>query len=60
MIGDAPIVDDTMKGNPEMLLHAEMRRGKGDVAWQHTQLFRQSMNDSSIAPFDIKIHFRKQ
>jgi peptide-N4-(N-acetyl-beta-glucosaminyl)asparagine amidase len=60
MIGDLPSVDDTMKGNTDIFLHAEMRRGKGDVAWQHTQLFRQSMGDSSAAPFDIKIHLRKQ
>nr|XP_023410668.1 peptide-N(4)-(N-acetyl-beta-glucosaminyl)asparagine amidase isoform X2 [Loxodonta africana] len=32
-------------GATEVILEAELSRGDGDVAWQHTQLFRQSLND---------------
>lgn len=33
-----------------------MSGGKGDVAWQHTQLFRQRIGSTDY-PFELKIIF---
>ncbi|XP_072139264.1 peptide-N(4)-(N-acetyl-beta-glucosaminyl)asparagine amidase [Mobula birostris] len=42
-------------GSTELILEAEMSGGDGDVAWQHTQLFRQSLNDHEEYPMEIII-----
>lgn len=44
-------------GTTEVTLEAELSRGDGDVAWQHTQLFRQSLNDSGENSLEIIITF---
>ena len=49
-----------LAGSNTMTLTAHMRGGKGDVAWQHTQLFRQGMAETDIFPLDIKITLKKQ
>lgn len=36
---------DDFSDATEVILEAELTGGNGDVAWQHTQLFRQSSND---------------
>lgn len=41
-------------GSTELILEAEMSGGDGDVAWQHTQLFRQSLDDHEY-PMEIII-----
>ena len=45
-----------LQGETGFSLSAHLSGGKGDVAWQHTQLFRQSANDFASAPLDIKIY----
>ncbi|XP_061400557.1 peptide-N(4)-(N-acetyl-beta-glucosaminyl)asparagine amidase [Musca vetustissima] len=35
---------------------AKLSGGKGDVSWQHAQLFRQSLNSSEY-PFDLQLEF---
>ena len=38
-------------------LRAEMCKGNGENAWQHTQLFRQSLNDTESYLFIARFHF---
>ncbi|KAM6176445.1 peptide-N(4)-(N-acetyl-beta-glucosaminyl)asparagine amidase isoform 3-T3 [Erethizon dorsatum] len=44
-------------GATEVILEAELSKGDGDVAWQHTQLFRQSLNDLEENCLEIIIKF---
>ncbi|KAM9187881.1 peptide-N(4)-(N-acetyl-beta-glucosaminyl)asparagine amidase isoform 1-T1 [Dugong dugon] len=44
-------------GVTEVILEAELSQGDGDVAWQHTQLFRQSLNDHEENCLEIIIKF---
>lgn len=37
-------------------IKAVLSGGKGDVAWQHAQLFRQSLNQTESL-FDLEINF---
>ncbi|EDL94094.1 similar to peptide N-glycanase [Rattus norvegicus] len=48
---------DDFCGATEVTLEAELSRGDGDVAWQHTQLFRQSLNDHAENGLEIIITF---
>ncbi|XP_031796235.1 peptide-N(4)-(N-acetyl-beta-glucosaminyl)asparagine amidase [Sarcophilus harrisii] len=41
----------------EVILEAKLSGGDGDVAWQHTQLFRQSLNDREENCLEIIIKF---
>ena len=56
--GNEKMVISSLSGEEVVTLTAELRRGKGDVAWQHTQLFRQTMDNRQEFPFDIKIHMK--
>jgi peptide-N4-(N-acetyl-beta-glucosaminyl)asparagine amidase len=38
-------------------LRADLSKGDGDNAWQHTQLFRQSLNDHDLYLFDVCFKF---
>lgn len=42
-------------GATEVTLEAELSRGDGGVAWQHTQLFRQSLSDPGENGLEIII-----
>ena len=43
----------------EFTISAHLSGGRGDVAWQHTQLFRQSLDDTHGRPFTVKITLQK-
>ncbi|XP_033749677.1 peptide-N(4)-(N-acetyl-beta-glucosaminyl)asparagine amidase-like [Pecten maximus] len=45
-----------LNGVNSMTLTANLSGGKGDVAWQHTQLFRQKNDDFDTYPFEVKIY----
>ena len=47
-----------LAGETGFSLTAHLSGGKGNVAWQHTQLFRQSNNDFMSSPLEIKVFFR--
>jgi len=37
-----------------------MKGGKGDVAWQHTQMFRTSLDDASFIGLDILVELKEK
>ena len=47
-----------LKGQTGFTLTASLRGGRGDVAWQHTQLFRQSSEDLTSYPFEVRVKFQ--
>lgn len=49
---------DDLVGNESFTITAILTGGKGDIAWQHTQLFRQSTNDGDEYPFEINIELQ--
>ena len=38
-------------------LRADLSLGKGDCAWQHTQLFRTSLDQTNASLLNVKFHF---
>lgn len=46
------VVFDQMNGADFVTLNASLSGGSGDTAWQHSQIFRQSINDQDY-PFQI-------
>ncbi|KAM6222773.1 peptide-N(4)-(N-acetyl-beta-glucosaminyl)asparagine amidase isoform 1-T1 [Rhynchocyon petersi] len=58
LIGDKTLrTYDDFCGVTDVILEAELSRGEGEVAWQHTQLFRQSLNDHQDNGLEIMIKF---
>lgn len=49
------IETDTFRGSKVLTVQVELSGGKGSVAWQHAQLFRQS-TDSEEFPFCITFY----
>ncbi|XP_034651227.1 peptide-N(4)-(N-acetyl-beta-glucosaminyl)asparagine amidase [Drosophila subobscura] len=45
---------DFIENSSEFQVVAKLTGGKGDVAWQHTQLFRQSLSSKDY-PFDLQV-----
>lgn len=46
---------EALKGETVITLKAELEGGDGDVAWQHAQLFRKSI-DSSGEPYPFVVN----
>lgn len=49
---------EELVGETGFTLTATLSDGKGDIAWQHTQLFRQSSEDTVVNPFEIIVKFK--
>ena len=49
-------VFDVFSGSRDLQLAAELTGGSGRMAWQHAQLFRQSLNDLHEHPLVIILH----
>ena len=52
-------VFDVFSGCTELRLSAELSGGNGQVAWQHAQLFRQSLTDSRGHPLHVTLRLRR-
>ncbi|XP_053190248.1 peptide-N(4)-(N-acetyl-beta-glucosaminyl)asparagine amidase [Scomber japonicus] len=48
----------TLGGSSEFLVIAELSGGEGDSSWQHSQLFRQSLNETEETSFEILVHLQ--
>lgn len=53
------VVIDQMDGANSVILSACLFGGSGDLAWQHSQIFRQSIHDQEY-PFQISIILKKK
>ena len=46
-----------LSGSKWCVLSVEMSRGRGDNAWQHTQIARQSTKDHTHFPLSLRVFF---
>lgn len=44
-----------LTGSAEVVVEAELSGGDGEAAWQHAQLFRQSLKDTETSSFEILV-----
>lgn len=55
--GETSMTTEIFANCTTLILEASLTGGKGDVAWQHSQLFRQATNDSTEFPLSITLTF---
>ncbi|KAK2864603.1 hypothetical protein Q7C36_003757 [Tachysurus vachellii] len=54
--GDGEMHSPTgLTGSAEVVVEAELSGGDGEAAWQHAQLFRQSLKDTETSSFEILV-----
>ena len=53
-----PQVYNSLYSIKSFKLRADLKNGSGNNAWQHTQLFRQSFNETDKYLFEIIFHFK--
>lgn len=52
--GDTKEILSTIENCKSFEIFVKLSGGKGDIAWQHAQLFRQSLNSPDF-PFDLQL-----
>lgn len=57
--GRESTVTSVLNGSKTLKLTATLTGGKGDVAWQHAQLFRQPFDSQSEYPLDVAIFLKE-
>ena len=48
-ISGITLKSEELSGSKSLTLQVSMSGGKGNLAWQHTQLFRTKMDDSELS-----------
>lgn len=59
LTGRESTVTSVLSGSKTLKLTATLTGGKGDVAWQHAQLFRQPFDSQSEYPLDVAIFLKE-
>lgn len=57
--GRESTITSVLSGSKTLKLTATLSGGKGNVAWQHAQLFRQPLDSQSDYPLDVAIFLRE-
>ena len=50
---------EELSGSKSLTLQVSMSGGKGNLAWQHTQLFRTKMDDNETTQFRLIIQLKE-
>nr|XP_061838353.1 peptide-N(4)-(N-acetyl-beta-glucosaminyl)asparagine amidase isoform X3 [Nerophis lumbriciformis] len=59
LVGDGSMQSfQSLKGSPELIVTAQLSGGDGDTAWQHSQLFRQSLKETGLSCFEVLIYLQ--
>ncbi|KAL9958982.1 hypothetical protein ACROYT_G036062 [Oculina patagonica] len=57
--GQESTITSALSGSKTLKLTATLNGGKGDIAWQHAQIFRQTFGSESEYPLDILVSLRE-
>ncbi|XP_061884782.1 peptide-N(4)-(N-acetyl-beta-glucosaminyl)asparagine amidase isoform X1 [Entelurus aequoreus] len=59
LVGDGSMQSfQSLKGSSELIVTAQLSGGDGDTAWQHSQLFRQSLKETGLSCFEVLIYLQ--
>jgi hypothetical protein len=58
VFSESQIDTSDFSGSDVLTLSADMSGGNGNVAWQHTQLFRQGIDEKAVHPLELRVTFK--